>query len=333
MSSPHASAESAPKGAIGDRLARPTFSVVVATYNRAGSLVRSVQSLLRQTLSPNLYEIIIVDNNSTDGTSELAHRFTQSRPNIRCVRETSQGLSHARNRGWREAHGEYVAFIDDDAVAPEDWLECALSCFRTIQPQPQTVGGPVHPLFLGRKPKWAWATYWMLARDDTARFLRPKEYFYGSNMIFQSQLLALAGGFDPRVGMSGDTLFFSEEKVFFDTLWDRLGEEASFYYSPRVRVFHTVAPARTTVGYSVRYAFASGQTTAQRQMGTVPWISRLSLLPGLSKDLLLELWGVIRDSRHASGVRYWTAHDLTRAITRLSVVLWAVGVRPTLRRK
>lgn len=102
----------------------PLVSVVVPTCNRRESLERCVEALSRQTYAR--YEVIVVDDCSTDDTPEFMRRFVadHSELDVRYLRsETHAGANPSRNRGVREARGEFVAFLDNDCVADPDWLE------------------------------------------------------------------------------------------------------------------------------------------------------------------------------------------------------------------
>ena len=110
------------------------ISVVICTYNRAELLANSLQTLCEQTINKSDYEVLVVDNNSQDSTPNLTESFCRYYPNIRYFLETRQGLSHARNRGWQEAKGLYVAYIDDDCKVPEQWLTIAMKIIDRIAP-------------------------------------------------------------------------------------------------------------------------------------------------------------------------------------------------------
>jgi glycosyltransferase involved in cell wall biosynthesis len=100
-------------------------SVIICTYNRSGSLERTLASLARMELRDSAdWELLVVDNNSKDDTRVVVDGFTRaSGVNCRYIFEKEQGLSHARNRGIREAKGEIIAFTDDDVLLDRHWLK------------------------------------------------------------------------------------------------------------------------------------------------------------------------------------------------------------------
>ena len=102
------------------------LTIVICTYNRAHILPEALESLLRQTVSPEDYYLLIIDNNSTDNTQEVLIPFKERFPYMRIVMEYNQGLSHARNRALKECQTEWLAFLDDDAKAHPDWVETIL---------------------------------------------------------------------------------------------------------------------------------------------------------------------------------------------------------------
>ena len=92
------------------------ISVVICTHNRAGYLTKALQSLSAQSLNPDSYEVIVVDNGSTDNTREVYENII-GKTNWIYVHDPVVGLSHARNTGWGDAKGKFIAFMDDDAIA------------------------------------------------------------------------------------------------------------------------------------------------------------------------------------------------------------------------
>lgn len=118
------------------------LSIVVATYNRAPYLLRTLESLARQTLSPGLFEILVVNNNSSDNTPEVVAGFAGSHPQlqVRMVTETSQGISYARNCGIASSVGQYIVFIDDDEEANPEFAK-SYFCFFENNPVWMLPGG------------------------------------------------------------------------------------------------------------------------------------------------------------------------------------------------
>ncbi|HWH99163.1 MAG TPA: glycosyltransferase family A protein, partial [Propionibacteriaceae bacterium] len=139
---------------------RPRFSVVVPAYNEASYLGPTLQALQQQDFR-GLYEIIVVDNNSTDGTGEIAAGY-----GVTVVRETARGVCQARQRGTIEARGEVVVSTDADTVQPRDWLTRIDRQFRRSD-RIVAVAGPCRY----ENPSW-WA------------HLYPKVLFGAVNRVF-----------------------------------------------------------------------------------------------------------------------------------------------------
>jgi glycosyltransferase involved in cell wall biosynthesis len=107
----------------------PAISVVIPTHNRLGSLERTISSLLRQDLEPSVYEIIVVDDGSTDGTERYLRELSE-RSNLRFHTIRRGGPAAARNRGAELARGQILVFIDDDCIAPTTWLPSTYACIH-----------------------------------------------------------------------------------------------------------------------------------------------------------------------------------------------------------
>src|SRR5712671_6825521 len=102
------------------------ISVIIATHNRADLLAIALKSLARQTIPPAEYEVIVVDNASSDQTPAVVRQMSPAMPQVRYVFEERLGLSWARNAGLEAARAPYVAYLDDDAKAEPEWLEALL---------------------------------------------------------------------------------------------------------------------------------------------------------------------------------------------------------------
>ena len=172
----------------------PLVSVVVCSYNGARTIRHTLEGLSR--LDYPGYEVIVVDDGSTDATPQIAAEY-----DVRVISTENRGLSNARNTGWQAATGEIVAYIDDDAYPDPHWLKYLVARFYNTQyvgvggpnvappgdgPIADCVanapGGPVH----------------VLISDWEA------EHIPGCNMAFRRSALAAVGGFDPRFRAAGD---------------------------------------------------------------------------------------------------------------------------------
>jgi glycosyltransferase involved in cell wall biosynthesis len=232
----------------------PRISAIVCTYNRPAMLRRTLDSLLGQSLPEDQYEVIVVDNASTDSTKDVVEEYVRRSDNIRHVHEPEQGLSQARNRGIEEARAEIIAFIDDDAVAGKSWLKTAVKCFDEVQPKPVAVGGPILPLYDAVKPEWFKDEYEAITWGEEPRFLRPGEAFWGSNMIFDKKALEVFGHFDINLGLKKDTLFLGEDIEIFKRIW-RLDPDVKIYCSPALIVYHSGPDYKMTVRYRLKRSF------------------------------------------------------------------------------
>lgn len=240
-----------------------TISVVVCTHNRADLLLQALDSLVDQTLDPARYEILVVDNHSTDATPSVVEQFQREHPSLQLTTlyEPTIGLAHARNAGWRRAGGAYVAFMDDDAKADAQWLERALSCFTNVMPVPLVVGGPILPYYSVPKPNWFKDSYELRSWGSIPRFLKQGESFSGSNMILQKEVLNAFGGFDIRVGMQGNRISVGEETSLFQKIFESAQglDSLALYYDPEMVVYHAVGRYKMCASYHVRRSFAIGR--------------------------------------------------------------------------
>lgn len=241
----------------------PDVSVVVCTFNRAEALEEALESLACQSVERMKYEILVVDNGSTDDTQERIEAFRKKHPDLTVVSvyEPVHGLAYARNRGFKEARGRYVAYIDDDARAHRDWVGCAIDLFRRVRPTPMCVGGKVLPIYQNPRPPWFKDDYETRTFGPVSRFLSKGEDFSGSNMIWRKEVLEEFGGFDVRLGVRGDYLLLGEETALFEKLWEST-ERACFYYSPELVVYHVVPAWKMKVSYQWKRAFSWGKSWA-----------------------------------------------------------------------
>lgn len=180
------------------------ISLIVPTYNRANYLEESLPSFINQTLDKNLYEIIVIDNNSTDETKCITERLLSTYQGPwRYIFEPKQGLHYARNRGLLEGCGDIIVFGDDDIIACDQWLEFIL---REFDEHSKTgiVGGKVLPNWKGVPPEWIYdygteKTHTVFAYMDYGqdRKILENGYVFGCNFAVRRDLAIKVGGSTP----------------------------------------------------------------------------------------------------------------------------------------
>jgi len=305
------------------------ISVVICTYNRGNLLADALSTACNQTLDPSIYEVIVVDNNSTDNTHGVVEGYRRRFSNVRYFFEPQQGLSYARNRGWREARGEYVAYIDDDARAGKNWLKTASALLANTKPAPLCLGGPILPFYTTTKPIWFKGE--MRTWGDSPRYLRPGESFSGSNMIWRKEIVETLGGFDVRIGVRGDYLSVGEETVLFEKIWHSF-EQPHFYYSPELAVHHWVPPAKMTVSYRLKRAFAAGQRWNRLHGPRISW-RRMRFLIGGVLDIATMVRQLLRRRKEHAYFQNWLIEDGSPIFVKLGTLSGVMGLDIRLRQR
>lgn len=238
------------------------ISVVICTYNREQFLPGLMQSILLQSLNKHDFEILFINNNSTDQTESICRQFIRDYPDysIRYFIETNQGLSYARNRGIKEAQGKYITFADDDALLAPDFLEKVCD-FLDHHPDIAEVGGPIYLKYLGAIPAWENpymnALFGYFCPSSTLYFMRNKNKKYprGSNMTFRTDVFSVCGDFNTSLGRIKRVMIGGEEK---DISFRILDAGMKIAYIPEAIVYHLVPENRTTTEFVREQALGIG---------------------------------------------------------------------------
>jgi len=241
---------------------KPFISVIVATLNRTHYLEKCVKAILVNTYDE--YEIIIIDQGRDDQTKELIDRQFSCMDRIRYMHTDTIGLSHARNLGWEKGRGEIIAFVDDDAIPVNGWLEAYAKAFSEIEPAPAMVGGRIEPDWEVPKPKWyPDEIKYLLGIYDIGDEIKPfsePDLPVGANFAILRSILEKFGGFDSRVGFNK-----SRKKSMVageDSLIGLRVREAGYpiYYHPDAKVLHCIGETKLTRKYLVRRNYWEGVT-------------------------------------------------------------------------
>lgn len=263
-----------------------SVSVVVSTHNRAASLERTLGTLLSQTGAPGNWELVVVDNASTDGTRAVVESLARTRraatPELRYVHEAEVGLSAARNRGVAEARGDIVVFTDDDVLAPPGWLAALVGALERA-PEAAAVGGKVELLLPRARPGWLEPDLegFLAAVDygDTTTALVPPHYPVGANMAVRRAWLHKVGRFKTSLGRRGKAIGGSEEQELFLRIFDAGG---IVVYAPDASLQHAIEPERLERRWFLRRAYAQGRSSIvllceRRHRGRVELAARSAL--------------------------------------------------------
>jgi glycosyltransferase involved in cell wall biosynthesis len=247
-----------------------SHSVVVCTFNRADQLSATLKSLVDQETTLR-YEVVVVDNNSSDGTRSVVRAFEERYPaKIRYIFEGTQGLSVARNAGVAAARGDIIAFVDDDIIASPNWLRALADVYRE-HPEAWCVGGKIR---LGRRDDFPpWFDPAALAGDlscldlgnGTVRLPYPSDV-WGANFSVKREAILCAGFFRTDLGamgmdhnLGGESRLAGEETDLCLRI-HRAG--GAVYYCGQAVVEHVISSARLTKRYFRVRSYWHGRTEA-----------------------------------------------------------------------
>lgn len=228
----------------------PLITIIVITYNRAQLAADCVTSLATQE-TPFPFEIVVVDDGSTDDTESLLSSLTGRYPDrVRYVRQSNGGVNSARNKGISEARGRYVGLMDDDELAPPGYLVRVVERFATDD-RPDGVGGPCRDNGGGVRtcPNCSLASV-----DVPGTGVRQVSRLLGGNMVVRAEVFAEVGVFDSSLSGRGD-----DDEWFYRASRHGL----RMIQDPDLWVWHR--RDHFTLGSLCRQAFRQG-TTISRSM-------------------------------------------------------------------
>ena len=244
------------------------ITVIICTRNRASQLTDCLASAANLKAPEGLlWELLLVDNGSSDNTAEVVASFKGRLP-IRLVREEAAGLSHARNRGVAEAAGTYICWTDDDVRLDPDWLAAYAAAFAR-HPEAAVFGGEIIPVLQAPTPTWfgrladQWPLTTLLAKRD-----------YGDKPIplsFDRGVIPWGANFAVRTAEQRRVPY--EPALGVSPFQRRVGEEAEVifrilkaggvgWWTPRAKVRHIIPVKRQTLRYVYEYYLSCGETAA-----------------------------------------------------------------------
>jgi glucosyl-dolichyl phosphate glucuronosyltransferase len=245
-------------------------SVIIATYNRAGLLARTLDSLAVAAAPGPTCEVIVVDNNSTDETASVVDARIQTFPcPLRRVMERKQGKSYALNTGILVSAGRIVVFTDDDAWIPAEWLTRGVEPLLARSDIDYT-GGPVRGVWEVEPPPWIAGDRGLLHGPIALVDYGAEPFIFeerqriplGVNMAVRRSLIDRVGGFHLGLERSGKSLRGQGQAEFFCRT---RAAGARGLYVPEMWLKHHVPAARLTRDYYRRWWYWKGVARAQMQ--------------------------------------------------------------------
>jgi glycosyltransferase involved in cell wall biosynthesis len=266
-----------------------TFTVAICTWNRASLLLETLESVAGIDRPDSAWELIVVNNHSTDETEKVLDRMASRLP-LRRIFEPEPGISNARNAAVRYARGDYIVWTDDDATVDKNWL-CAYERAVKRRPDAAFFGGPVRPRFEGTPPPWLSEIWEDVAGAFAMRDLgaEPLELTterlpYGANFVTRA-LEQRRFLYDPHLGRRQASGSLGEEVAVMEAI---LACGGTGWWVPDASVEHWISKERQTVRYLRGYYALLGRTwhRQNRHGAGARWGNRCSLWP---KALYAEL--------------------------------------------
>jgi len=238
------------------------ISIIICTYNRCESLKKTLASLMAQEIPEDIsYEVLVVDNNSSDKTKEVVEEFKAKYPGIfRYIFEKNQGLSFARNAGIREAKGKIVAFTDDDVLVDKYWLVNIEKAFK--EHPVACIGGKILPLWETMPSEWLTKklySYLALLDEGNEPIFLDWPKIWGANFAVRSSVFKKYGQFNTSLGRTPGKLYAHEESRFIKKL---IENEEKALYAPDIIVHHFIPVQRMCKNYFRKWKFDEGELDA-----------------------------------------------------------------------
>jgi glucosyl-dolichyl phosphate glucuronosyltransferase len=288
-------------------------SVILCTYNRCHSLATALESVAISQIPDSVsWEVLVVDNNSKDKTRDVVAEFGRRYPGrFRYLFETQQGKSYALNTGIRQAHGEILAFMDDDVMVDNRWLQTLTAIFK--DEKWAGVGGRIlaertftPPAWLSLENKYALAP---LAIFDIGT--QPGEMVeapFGTNMAFRREVFEKIGGFRTDLGPRPGSETRSEDTEFG---YRALGAGQRLWYEPSAIVYHSLPAQRLQKRYFLAWWYDKARADIRAfgvPKGTKFYVAGIPLryFPGLVNWILQWMTAINPTRRFSCKLKVWT---------------------------
>ena len=242
------------------------LSVIIPTRNRSALLRQTLESIVAQTFDKSLFEVIVIDNGSTDDTKACVASFDKQLPNLRYHYDARPGLHVGRHDGYHLAQSEILVYADDDIIAFPTWLEAIHENFKN--PDVMLVGGKDLPKYEVQPPFWVLEKWYEISSDghcmselslidigNTPKEISPV-YVYGCNYAVRKSLITETKGFHPD-GMPFECIYLRGDGETYVSQYIQEHHYVTMY-DPRASVYHMVTKERLTLDYFKKREFCRG---------------------------------------------------------------------------
>jgi glycosyltransferase involved in cell wall biosynthesis len=278
------------------------ITVAMCTHNHADRLPRTLADLGKLASPTRRWELLLVDNNSTDSTSALL-ADTSWRPSgipVRIVREEHLGLSNARNRAIKEAQGKYLLFIDDDETPDTQWLTAYEHAM--LEYTPDALGGRINVLFEhGDRPPWL--------QDELLGFLgyldhgegcwlsEPDTPFYGGNFAVRVDIFSEVGDFNADLGRMGQVNTGGEDTEFYRRL---VASNYKVRWVPGAIINHRIRADKLWRSYFLDLHYRQGMSEGSRTRGNRKRLPPKYLFGQLARAIKIALQHRVKQGKDYS---------------------------------
>lgn len=292
------------------------ISICICTHNRASDVEDCLSALMSQW-NDQCIEVIIVDSASRPEHAERLVTLTHKWPKLVYIRSEIAGLSVARNIGIQAAKGEWIAFLDDDAVPFPDYIDRAIESVTSMEPDVAFFGGRLKPRWPTAEPPRIgkmWMNFLSLIDDPTPIRLTESGMIFGANLFYRRRVLTnRVTAFDPSLGRVGNCLLSGEEINLHSSL---LKEGYQCRYVGTVAAEHKVSEQRLTLEWIKQRAYWDGITLiAIAKLSGEPPARATSLSRQLAKVALLWPLMIFGDTTGERTANFYRSLGVIRART------------------
>lgn len=232
----------------------PELTVIICTFNRGNLLNETIPTILRQDVSKDFYNVLIVNNNSTDNTEEIITSFTEKYKNVSTIYEPLSGVSFARNTGYKNVTTKWIVYLDDDAKAPRNFIKTAIAIANSNEYD--CFGGVYYPWYKYKKPVWFKDIYVSTAECYNKIDGYKLTHASAGIMAIKRSILKEFNGFSINLGPKGIKMSYGEETHLQNRI---LKKGYSIGILPTWHIYHLVNKNKLRFSWFLKNGYTAGR--------------------------------------------------------------------------